>query len=56
MRALHMSPGTFYPARARLVQLELAVCPGEGRGARWELTEDGRATVDALAAQRELAA
>ncbi|HEX8317202.1 hypothetical protein [Longimicrobium sp.] len=56
MRALQMSPGTFYPARARLVQLELVVCPGEGRGARWELTKDGRATVDALAAQRELAA
>lgn len=56
IRALRMAPGTFYPARTRLAQFELVMCPGEGRGARWELTEDGRAAVDALAAQRELAA
>lgn len=56
MGRLRMAPGTFYPARAWLIQLELVVCPQEGRGARWELTADGRAAVDALADQRELAA
>jgi site-specific recombinase XerD len=53
-----MADGTFYPARARLVQMELVVREGEGRGARWSLTEDGWATVRALGipAQRRLAA
>jgi hypothetical protein len=56
MRSLGMAPGTFYPARARLVQLELVACPDDGHGSCWELTADGQETVDALSAQREAAA
>ena len=54
MRTLEMRPGTFYPARARLEQLELVSRSEEGQKSRWELTADGRATVAALADQRAL--
>lgn len=56
---LGMGPGTFFHVRGRLVQLELLCRDGEGRGARWALSEDGWATAGALGAaapQRTLAA
>ena len=56
---LGMGPGTFFHVRARLVQMELISRDGEGRGARWALSEDGWATAGALGAaapQRTLAA
>lgn len=56
MRQVGMAPGTFYPTRARLEQLELVACPEPGRGGRWELTEEGRAAVESFVSQLELAA
>ena len=47
---LGMGPGTFFHVRARLVQMQLICRDGEGRGARWALSEDGWATSGALGA------
>lgn len=47
---LGMGPGTFFHVRGRLVQMELISRDGEGRGARWALSEDGWATAGALGA------
>ena len=47
---LGIGPGTFFHVRGRLVQMELISRDGEGRGARWALSEDGWATAGALEA------
>lgn len=47
--ALASNPGTFFPQRRRLVQLGLATTNEAGRGARYQLTDDGTAVVHFLA-------
>jgi len=46
--ALGSNPGTFFPQRDRLYQLELIARDSQERGSPCRLTEDGRAVLAAL--------
>jgi integrase len=48
---LSANPGTFFPQRNRLVQLELVAKPADGRSGRYYVTEDGAAVLRCIGAR-----
>jgi hypothetical protein len=50
--ALSSNPGTFFPQRHRLVQLELVTNGGGGRGSKFQVTQDGAAVLRAIESRK----